>query len=83
MATVSFANDIMPLFNQFRARMIWRFDLTKYEDVKGNAELILQRIDYYSASNAGNADMPPQPFSPLSQEQVQMFKAWIDGGYAP
>jgi hypothetical protein len=83
MATVSFEKDIMPLFNQFRARMIWRFDLTKYEDVKGNAALILQHIDYYSLSNAGNADMPPPPFTPLTQEQVATYQAWIDQGCQP
>ena len=42
---VSFSNDIMPLFNQFKGQMMWRFDLTNYEHVKANASVIYGRIN--------------------------------------
>lgn len=41
---VSFERDIAPLFRQFRASMMWRLDLTKYGDVKANAQMILSQI---------------------------------------
>ena len=52
---VSFANDIMPLFNQFKGQMMWRFDLTNYDQMKANASIILNRI------NGSNGFMPPPP----------------------
>ena len=55
---VTFSNDIMPLFNQFRGQMMWRFDLTNYEHVSANAVVILNRI------NGNNGFMPPPPFDP-------------------
>lgn len=74
---VTFNNDIMPLFKQFQAQMMWRFDLTDYETVKANAQLILNRI-----SNADDSGyMPPPPFDPLTQDQIDMFREWISEGY--
>jgi hypothetical protein len=70
MADVSFANDIAPLFQQFRGQMIWRFDLTLYGDVVANYKEILDRIR--------NKGMPPPPFPPLTDEQIAMFADWID-----
>ena len=72
---VSFADDIMPLFKQYQARMMWRFNLTHYEDVKGNAALIWDQI----SSKA----MPPPPFSPLNDEQIALFKLWMEQGCPP
>ena len=77
MANISFRNDVMPLFKQYKAPMIWRFDLTSYDDMKANAELICKRI-----SGCGGP-MPPPPFPPLSTEQIQMFKDWMKDGYLP
>ena len=42
--TVSFQNDIMPLFKQFQAQMAWRLDLTSYDDVKANYQAILSQL---------------------------------------
>ena len=72
---VSFSNDIMPLFNQFKGQMMWRFDLTDYEHVKANAQTIYGRI------NGGG--MPPPPFDPLTPEQIQTFRQWMDEGCPP
>jgi len=74
---VTLSNDIMPLFNQFKGQMMWRFDLTNYEHVKANADIIQNRI--------GNPDapMPPPPFDPLTPDQVQLFNQWIADGCLP
>jgi glucose/arabinose dehydrogenase len=70
---VSFERDIAPLFGQFRASMMWRLDLTRYEDVKLNAAMVYSQI-----SQQG---MPPPPYPPLTAAQVAAFKAWMDQGY--
>jgi len=76
-APVSFATDIMPIFKQFQGPMMWRFDLTSYEAVMANAATIYGRI-----SNPGNP-MPPPPFPPLTQEQIQTFQNWMNQGCPP
>lgn len=70
---VSFAKDIAPLFRQFRASMMWRFDLTRYEDVKANAD----KIYGYISTN----QMPPPPYPPLTSDQAALFKQWMDSGF--
>jgi hypothetical protein len=76
MTTVSFDADIKPLFAQFVAQMRWRFDLTSYDDVKANANMIYAHI-----SGTDGDPMPPPPFDPLTQEQIDSFKAWMDQGF--
>ena len=73
MTSVSFEKDIVPIFAQFRGSMIWRFDLTKYEDVRGNAS------DIYSYIST--QQMPPPPYPPLTVEQVKLFKNWMAEDY--
>ena len=77
MATVSFANDIQPIFTQFRGQMLWRLDLTSYEQVKANAQLIYNRI------TSTDDPMPAAPFDPLTKEQIASFYAWMNGGMLP
>jgi hypothetical protein len=74
---VSFSNDIMPIFNQFRGQMMWRFDLTNYEHVKANADIIYSRI------KDKDSPMPPPPFDPLTAEQIELFNQWKTGGCQP
>ena len=57
--------------------MLWRLDLTSYEQVKANAQLIYNRI------TDPDDPMPAAPFSPLTQEQQDTFKAWMDDGMLP
>jgi hypothetical protein len=73
--SVSFANDIMPLFKQFQGPMMWRLDLTNYDAVKANAQTIYDQISTQS--------MPPPPFPPLKDEQIAAFKLWMDSGFPP
>jgi hypothetical protein len=72
---VTFSNDIMPVFSQFKGQMMWRLDLTNYEHVKANAGIIYNRI-----ADPAFGPMPPPPFDPLTSEQVQMFREWMDQG---
>lgn len=73
----SFATDIKPLFTQFRAQMLWRLDLTSYDQVKANAQLIYGKI------TNPNDPMPPAPFEPLTAEQIAKFQQWINDGLLP
>jgi len=75
MATVSFQKDIVPMFYEFRGPMLWRLDLTKYEDVKANASMI------YSQMSQSN--MPPPPFPPFTADQTKLFQQWMTGGFQP
>jgi uncharacterized membrane protein len=71
----SFKTDIAPMFAPFRANMMWRFDITDYETVKRNAKLIWGQIS--------TSSMPPAPMPPLTQEQQDLFQAWMKEGYPP
>lgn len=75
MASTSFASDIAPLFTQFRAQMLWRLDLTNYDQVKANATIIWQQIATQS--------MPPPPFPPLTTQQIATFQLWMNENYPP
>ena len=55
--------------------MMWRFDLTNYDQVRANAQVIYGRI------NGGG--MPPPPFDPLTTDQIQLFQQWMAEGYQP
>ncbi len=76
--TLSFQRDIVPVFDQYRGQMLWRFDLTDYEHVKANHALIYGQI-----SAPEGANMPPPPLDPLTPAQIQLFKSWVDEGCPP
>ena len=77
--TVSFSTDILPMFTSV--------------DIEHMAGLGLSLDDYTSMSQPATANavyqrvadgtMPPPESGaqPWSSEQVQLFKAWMDGGY--
>src|ERR1035438_3653810 len=79
-SSVSFEKDIVPIFRQFRDSMMWRLDLTSFEDVKANASMIYSQIEWSPGTQPG---MPPPPYPPLTAPQVAFFKAWKDGGFPP
>lgn len=71
MTDADFDTTIRPLFSPFdRDAMLFAFDLWRYEDVKANAALILQRVE------AG--EMPCDQAWP--EAKIHAFRAWIAGG---
>ncbi len=70
----SFERDIRPLFrDKDRQRMEWAFDLWRYEDVKGNAPQILERLE--------EGDMPCDGGWP--DDQIETFRRWMQEGMKP
>jgi hypothetical protein len=71
---LSFESDIRPLFRDFdRAEMEWAFDLWDYDDVKENAEAILERIE--------DGSMPCD--DPWPEDRIETFKRWVGEGMSP
>ena len=70
---VSFERDIAPLFAQFRSSMLWRLDLTRYEDMKLNASMVFSQIK--------DEIMPPAPYPPMTKQQVALFQTWMEQGF--
>jgi hypothetical protein len=69
----SFTRDIRPLFRTEDVEsMRWRLDLSRYDDVKANAERV------YSQLAAGS--MPCDGAWPA--DRVALFRQWIDEGCA-
>lgn len=79
MSDVSFANDIKPILQQYMGQMMWRFDMTNYEAVKGNAA----QIQSFISLQNGPPQMPPMPWSGLSQQEVDTFNKWVGDGCQP
>lgn len=74
--TVSYARDIRPLFRDSDVTTMLRLkrlDLSNYAQVSAKAALILSRLE------AG--DMPCDGAWP--QNQIDLFKQWIDEGKQP
>lgn len=74
--SVSFATEIRPLFREKDiAEMIdvMNLDLASYEAVRDHADAIHAQV----ASGWMPCDLP------WGEEQVALFKQWIDGGFAP
>lgn len=67
----SFERDIKPLFRETdREEMNFAFDLWDYEDVKENADGILERV--------ASGDMPCD--GPWPQDKVALFRRWTEAG---
>jgi len=72
----SYAKDIRPLFTEIdRQHMDFMFDLWSYEDVKANANEIYDAV--------ANKRMPLPPEGPWSDDQISLFREWIDGQCQP
>ncbi len=70
---LSFEEDIRPLFRDKdveEMKEIAHFDLSKYEDVRDNAEAILSYL--------ADGSMPCD--GPWPDEQVEKFRRWVDQG---
>ena len=71
---VGFAQDIRPLFNDRDiGSMSQFFDLSSYDDVRANADSIYTRL----------ADGSMPCYGAWPEENVERFRNWIDGGFAP
>ena len=69
----SYDADIKRLFREIdRASMDFAFDLWSYEDVRGNALPILQRLE--SGTMPCDGAWPP--------ERVAVYRRWVDTGMA-
>ncbi|HEY3961644.1 MAG TPA: hypothetical protein VGL84_03900 [Gaiellaceae bacterium] len=67
----TFETDIKPLFRQAdRDAMKWAFDLWSEDDVRANADAILERIE--------DGSMPCDGEWPV--EQTEQFRAWVSAG---
>ena len=76
MPTVSFAQDIRPLFREqdvAAMKDIAGFDLSNYADVRADAPAIYDRL--------ADGSMPCDTAWP--EEQIARFKQWLDSGMAP
>jgi hypothetical protein len=86
----TFSKDIKPLFTQYeRIKMMFFADLWNYNEVKANANNIWLSLQIDPAQpNTGWSLLPgvhvmPAYTGPWPQEQIDLFKAWIDGGCQP
>ena len=69
-----FAEDVKPLFREEdRSSMDFAFDLWSYDDVKANADLILERVE--------DGTMPCD--ESWDEGKVQVFRSWIAEGCPP
>jgi hypothetical protein len=78
----SYATDIRPLFTDKDVEgMSWDFDLRSYDDCKGNAQSMYDRL-----RGIGGAIMPPPPprgDGPWPQKQIDLFGKWVAEGCPP
>jgi hypothetical protein len=77
----SFKSDILPLFTSIDVEHMSRFGVSlddlSYMSQPANAKSV---FDTVSSGRMPPADSGEPRWSP---EQVQLFKAWMDGGYQP
>jgi len=71
---VSYKKDIRPLFNDRDiSSMMFKFDLSKYEDVRDNADAIYQVL--------ASKKMPC--YGGWSDDNIALFGKWIEQGKQP
>jgi hypothetical protein len=72
-AQPGWVEDIVGMFAPFTSQMMWRLDLGNYEQVAANGMIIYSRIKW--------GGMPPPPFPPLTDAQIQTFANWMNMDY--
>ena len=77
---VSFAKDIVPTLGQYREFMLWRLDLSSYDDVTANAWRIYAVM---IGEDPLAAPMPPAGFATLPPGFITTFQSWISQGFPP
>ena len=75
----SFARDILPLFRPVdQDHMTFRLDLWTYDEVKGEAESVLERLSVPPPPPPPPVrPMPPPPDMRWTKPQIELFKRWI------
>jgi hypothetical protein len=69
--SIGFEQDVKPLFRERdRRSMLRSFDLWSYDDVRANADAILDRVS--------DGSMPCD--DEWSDEQIDVLRRWIDAG---
>jgi hypothetical protein len=79
--TVSFKTDILPLFTSMDIEHMRRVGLS-LDDYSSMSRPAIASTVYETVSSGR---MPPSGSGEerWSQDKVELFKAWIDGGYQP
>jgi hypothetical protein len=78
---ISFKSDIVPLFTSVDIEHMRRLEVPLddhgYMSQPDNAAGVYRQVS--------NGTMPPSASGeqPWSEDKVQLFKQWMDGGYAP
>ena len=90
MSTLSFNDDIKPIFSNYVACMknvvvadeegTENLDLSNYETVKRFHHIIHVAIHGHESGSTAPHRMPPG--GPLPDESIQLFDQWIDEGMA-
>jgi hypothetical protein len=79
--TVSFTTDILPLFTSIDIEHMGHvgveLDDYSYMSQPANAVEVHEQV---SSGSMPPSDSGEQPWSP---DKVELFKAWMDGGYQP
>jgi hypothetical protein len=82
MAPVSFAAQILPLFTQTDISHMTEFGVMlaqySYMSQPANAQGVLNHLN-----GTTPPVMPPPPASPWTAANIQLFQAWMAGGYQP
>ena len=77
---VSFKKDIAKPLSPYRDFMLWRLDLSSYDDVKANAWHIYAVM---IGEDPLAAPMPPPGFGTLPDGFISTFQNWISQGFPP
>jgi len=69
---LSFESDIRPLFTEDDVMCMssFGFDMSSYEDVRENADVIFERLE--------DKSMPPG--EPWSDDNIALFRDWMEEG---
>jgi hypothetical protein len=82
MAPISFAAQILPLFTETDIAHMANFSVMlaeySYMSQPANAQDVLDHLN-----GTASPLMPPAPAGPWPVANIQLFQAWMAGGYQP
>jgi hypothetical protein len=78
---VSFKTDILPLFTSMDVEHMTRVEVLlddyAYMSQRDNAAGVYEQVSSGRMPPSGSGEQP------WSEDKVELFKEWMDGGYAP